>query len=460
MKFIGRTEQIELLQKEINSQKNKTILIYGRRRVGKSELVKYVLKNNKIKNIYYECRQVTEQNNVENLSNLISENFDLPKLGFLKIEELLEYIFSLATKENMILVLDEFPYLRENVKGLDSIIQSLIDKYKDNSKLKLILLGSYVDIMKSLLEHSNPLFGRIDRSINLQQMDYYESSLFYPNFCDEDKIKIYSVFGGIPYFNQLVDDSISVEENIINLIASPNARLENEVSMYLSAEISKIVNANEVFQALAKGFSKFSDILSQSHVSSSPTLVDVLDKLIRMEVVKKIAPINDENNKKKAGYYICDNLSNFYFRYIFRYSSQLKIMNSKVFYKKYIQDDFESYFVPHQFEEISRQYLIRQNQNGKIEPVLEKIGKYYYDDPLNKKNGEFDLVSQDENGYIFYEVKFRKGAISQKIIEQEIEQVKATGLDCYRFVFISRSDFNVKLDKTISLIKLKELYKK
>ena len=214
---------------------------------------------------------------------------------------------------------------------------------------------------------------------------------------DEDKVRIYSVFGGIPYFNRLVDDKKSVKENIIDLIASPGARLENEVSMYLSAEISKIVNANEVFEALARGFSRYSDILSQSHVSSGPTLVDVLEKLIKMEVVEKKAPINDEDNKKKAGYYICDNLSLFYYRYIFKYSSQLKIMDSDVFYDKYIDMDFEEKYVPHKFEEICRQYLIRQNRLGNIEPVIEKIGKYYYDDPKTRTNGEFDVVTQDES---------------------------------------------------------------
>ena len=178
------------------------------------------------------------------------------------------------------------------------------------------------------------------------------------------------------------------------MIASPGARLENEVSMYLNAEISKIVNANEVFYALSRGFSRYSDILSQSHVSSSPTLADVLEKLIKMEVVKKTAPINDEDNKKKAGYYICDNLSLFYYRYIFKYSSQLQIMDSEVFYDKYISDDFEDIYVPHIFEDICRQYLIRQNRLGKITPVIEKIGKYYYDDPKTHTNGEFDVVTQ------------------------------------------------------------------
>ena len=159
--------------------------------------------------------------------------------------------------------------------------------------------------MKELLAKHNPIYGRVDLTIDLKPMDYYESALFYKEFSNEDKVRLYSVFGGIPYYNRLIDASKSVKENIIQLIASPGARLENEVSMYLNSEISKITNANEVFEALAKGFSRYKDILDQSNVSSGPTLVDVLDKLIKMDVVKKEVPINDEKNKKKAGYYIC-----------------------------------------------------------------------------------------------------------------------------------------------------------
>ncbi len=434
-------------------------LIYGRRRVGKSELVKQAVKESGIKSFYYECKQVAEASNVQSICEVVSEVQGLPVLGFTSFEKLMDYIFTLAKEENIVFILDEYPYLRENTKGLDSILQSLIDKYRETSKLKLIILGSYVDIMRSLLEHSNPLFGRIDLVIDLKQMDYFESAMFYPNLSDEDKVRIYSVFGGIPYFNRLIDDKKTVKENIIDLIASPGARLENEVSMYLNAEISKMVNANEVFEALARGFSKYSDILSQSHVSSGPTLVDVLEKLIRMEVVEKKAPINDEGNKKKTGYYICDNLSLFYFRYIFKYSSQLKIMDTDVFYDKYIKDDFEGDYVPHKFEEICRQYLIRQNKLGKIEPVLEKIGKYYYDDPKTHTNGEFDVVTQDAIGYVFYEAKFRKGKISKEVIDEEIRQVKSSSLDCYKYVFFSRAGFTEEETDEVKHIELSRLYK-
>lgn len=298
--FYGRENERKKLHRMFLSDGQMISLIYGRRRIGKSELIKQALKETDIKSIYYECKQTTERNNVDSLAELIAEIFDFPKPAFENIEALLQFLFKMSEKEPMILVLDEYPYLRENAKGLDSILQSLIDHYKDTSNMKFIVCGSYVDTMKALLEKQNPLYGRIDLTLNLKPMDYYESALFYPEFTEEDKVRLFSVFGGIPYYNRLIDGQKSVRENIIELIASPGARLENEVSMYLNSEISKITNANEVFEALAKGFSRYKDILDQSNVSSGPALVDILDKLMRMDVVSKEAPINDENNKKSC----------------------------------------------------------------------------------------------------------------------------------------------------------------
>ncbi|MDY6416920.1 MAG: ATP-binding protein [Succinivibrio dextrinosolvens] len=458
MKFIGRTRQLKQLEREINTDRMSFALIYGRRRIGKSELIKQALKNSQKKSLYYECKQVSEKSNVDAICDLLSEQFNLPKLGLDSIEEVLDYLFKAAKDEKLVLVLDEYPYLREGIKGMDSILQAKIDQYRENSKLTIVILGSYVEIMKSLLEHSNPLFGRVDLVINLQQMDFYDSALFYPNYSAEDKIRIYSVFGGIPYYNRLIDDRKTVRENIIELISAPGARLENEVTMYLNSEIAKINNANEVIDALSRGYSKFSDILSQSHVTSSPTLVDILNKLIRMELVEKSSPINDENNRKKTSYSICDNLSLFYYRYIFKYSSQQRIMDEDVFYDKYIDQNFEEDYVPHRFETICRQYLIRQNRIGQISPVIEKIGKYYYDDPVNHRNGEFDVVTLDEKGYVFYEVKFRKNRISKAIIDKEIEQVKATELNPYKYVFISRSGFEISPEDNLELIDLSDLF--
>ena len=458
MVFYGREQQQKKLNGILRKNTLQVALIFGRRRVGKSELIKQCLTKAEIPQLNYECKQTTEMNNVESLSTLITEQFHLPTLGFGSMEALLDYLFRRAEKEELILVLDEYPYLRGTVTGIDSILQSLIDRYKDTSRLKLVLCGSYVENMKSLLARENPLYGRVDLTIDLKPMDYYESAMFYPDFSAEDKVRLYSVFGGIPYFNRLIDASLSVKENIQELISAPGARLENEVSMYLKSEISKIVNANEVFEALSKGFCKYSDILSQSHVSSGPTLIDILDKLIRMEVVEKQAPINDEDNRRKSGYFIIDNLSLFYYRYIFRFLSQRNVLDEEVFYDRYIREDFEMKYVPRAFESICRQYLIRQNRAGRIKPAFDKIGKYYYDDPKTRTNGEFDTVTEDPLGYIFYESKFRKEPLSLLMISEEIRQVQATGLKCYKYGFFSRSGFQCEPAEDMIFIHLSEMY--
>ena len=459
MKFIGREQQQKQLGKLFGKEYLQLALIYGRRRVGKSELIKHCLRAQNCLKIFYECKQTTELNNVESLSQYISENLELPPFAFSGIEPLLEFLFERSEKENVILVLDEYPYLREAVPGIDSIIQSLIDRYGERSRIKLVLCGSYVEVMKSLLEKENPLYGRVDLSIDLKPMDYYESAQFYPNFSAEDKVRLYSVLGGIPYYSRHVEQEMSVKENIIELISAPGARLENEVAMYLKSEISKITNANEVFEALAGGCSKYSELLSKSHVSSGPTLVDVLEKLMKMELVAKQAPINDPDNRKKANYRITDNMSLFYYRYIFRYLSQRNILGEEVFYERYIAKSFEEHYVPLAFESVCRQYLIRMNRAGMIDPPFDAIGKYYYDDPKKKTNGEFDIVTADPKGYVFYEAKFRNEPISAAIIYEEIKQVQSAGLECYKYGFFSRSGFRIAPEENMLFISLPELYR-
>ena len=358
MAFWGRTKEQKKIQDMLLKKAQDVTLIYGRRRVGKSELIKQCLRDSSLKSIYYECKQTTEMNNVESLAELLAEAFNFPPLAFKNIEEVLNFFFKQAQHMPLILVLDEYPYLREAVKGMDSILQGLVDKYQESSQLKLIICGSYVDIMKSLLLVQNPLYGRVSLTIDLKPMNYRDSALFYSSFNDEDKVRLYSVFGGIPYYNRLIDAEKTVKENIIDLIASPGARLETEIGLYLRSELAKITNANEIFETLAKGFFRYSDIFAQSHISSGPTLIDVLERLMKMELVSKIAPINDEKNKKKTGYYISDNLSLFYYKYIFRYMSQMNVMEPEVFFERYIEQDFETDYVPHIFEDVCRQYLV------------------------------------------------------------------------------------------------------
>lgn len=459
MEFIGREDEQRRLLREFRKQGQNATLVYGRRRVGKSELILHCLRQSGLRSVYYESRQTAEGTNVKGFAEVVAEAFDIPRPAFDGIEEALRFVFERSLEEKIVLVIDEYPYLRDAVKGMDSILQVLIDTYRDRSMLSLVVCGSYVEVMKSLLERENPLYGRIDLKINLRPMDYLDSSRFYPDFSDEDKVRLFSVFGGIPYYNRLIDRGATVRENLIELLLRPDARLEDEVSTFLLSEISKIANANEVFFAMADGCSRYKDILDQSHVTSGATLANVLGKLVGMELVQRRAPINDPENRKKTAYVIVDGLSSFYYCYVFRYASQRSVLDPDVLYARFVAEDFERRYVPHAFEEICRQYLVRENRAGRIDPPFDLIGRYYYDDPTNKTNGEFDVVTHDPNGYVFYEVKFRGTPVTAHMIEEEKAQVRRCGLDCYKFSFFSRSGFAAQPDEETVLIDLADMYR-
>jgi len=439
----------------LNNDKMRVFAIYGRRRVGKSELINYCLENSNKNYLYYECKQTTEKNNIDSIVDLLCEKYELPIMSFKSFEELLKYIFKLANEE-MILVLDEYPYLREVINGLDSIMQTVIDQNK-KSKLKIILCGSYIDIMKTLFEHDNPLYGRIEEKIELKPMDYYDSSLFYPDYSYEDKVKLYSVFGGIPYYNNLIDTNKTVIENIIKLIASNGATLENEITGYLKTQLSKINNANEAIEILSTGTYKYNDIYEKSGIEKGPTLIAALDKLVSMGLVNKVSPINDEYNKKKTGYVISDPLTHFFYKYVYKNKSRMMVMDSITFFNKYILEDFNTQYVPKFFEQVAKEYLIRMNKSGKMEEAFDKIGKYYYDNPIKHSNGEFDVVTHDNLGYIFYEVKFKDKPLTKAVIEEEIKQVKETSLNCYKYGFVSKSGFDY-YDESLIQISIDEIY--
>ena len=129
--------------------------------------------------------------------------------------------------------------------------------------------------------------------------------------------------------------------------------------------------------------------------------MDVLDKLIRMDVVDKITPINDENNRKKSGYFISDNLSLFYYKYIFRNSSRMNIMDSDIFMTVILQKILKQNMSQKFLRMCAGSTSSEETVKGLMDEIFEKIGKYYYDDPVAKKNGEFDIVTQDDKGYIF-----------------------------------------------------------
>ncbi len=458
MKFVGRKEEIKAIENLLKMNGYQGCLIYGRRRMGKTELIKHCLMNKKVPFIIYQCKESSDEDNTAQLTNLIKQVLNIEYISFKNFFDAINFIFDYAKEKEIYFVLDEYPFIRQLISGCDSKLQEVIDQHSMNSNIKFFILGSSISTMEEIQGHDNPLFMRFSLYILLKQMDYYDSSFFYPSFSLKDKVRLYAAFGGVPYYNAQIDEKLSVKENIIRIISGHFSGIKDFFEIYLKSELRKINSANAVFEAIALGAFHFSDILSRSHIESTPLLSTVLQKLIQMDLIEYVAPINDKKNKQKGGYKISDFCAKFYYNFIYRNESIHNILDDSLFYEKFINEEFEKSIVPLCFETIAKQYLIKENRKGNYSPLFLDIGTYWYDNPIEKKNGQFDIVAKCSEGYIFYECKFMDSPIDDKIIKDEINQVLMTNLKPIKYGFFSKSGFNITNNDSYLLYSLEDLY--
>lgn len=257
MQFIGRQTELQQLSRFLERSPDSLAVVYGRRRVGKSELLRQAIRASNLPYVFFECRQTSESQNLAALQESISTQLNEPQLAFESLENTLEQLFRRAEDKPMVVVLDEYPYLHSLVKGIDSIFQALVDRYAGRSKLKLILCGSYIDIMTAILDYANPLYGRAGFVMHLKPMDYLEASGFYPVYSDEDKVRLYSVFGGIPAYTRKIDNLLSVKDNILNLIGAKDSQLAIAPIIFSSARFPKLTTPIWYFQNCQRGLCGF-----------------------------------------------------------------------------------------------------------------------------------------------------------------------------------------------------------
>lgn len=443
MNFIGRETELNTLN-DLYSQKGcKGAILYGRRRFGKTSLLIESSHNFNGKVIYYQCLDTSDQENAKQLFSAVEEVFPNASIfGNYSFSDVLSLIFSLAKAQPILLILDEYPYLHDR-NSIDSKFQDLID-HNLEINLKLILSGSYVNIMEHLLDDNHPLHGRFMYKIMLEPFDYYDSSMFYKNASEVDKVRFYSVFGGVPYYLSMIDSNSSFEDNVKKLLLSTYAPLQLGIETTLRQEYSKINNASFVMSLIIRGKHSYTDI-NQAFKAQVPDsdLNYILKKLLDMKFIAKTYAIND--SKKSSAYYeIEDNLYAFFYQVIYPTLGKKPLFDVNTYFERFVKDKMNNDFIPHRFEKVCKEFLIRQNRKGAMNPLFESIGSYTYNNPKKHKNGQFDLVTIDENGNTFYECKFTNEKVGSSVIEEEIKQLKDAGVSYYRLGFFSKAGYSLK----------------
>lgn len=417
--FYGREKELKKLNSMYDSNKFEFAVFYGRRRVGKTTLIREFCKDKHA--IYFVAREASGEVNLQNFSNDVFGVTDRNKMGniyFHDWEKAFEYIGNISKEERMILVIDEYPYLAENLTSISSIIQAHIDmKFKDG-KLFLILCGSSMSFMENqVLGYKSPLYGRRTAQFRVKPFTYFQSLPFMEGYDDEDKAVFYGITGGIPEYLSKINNRLSLKENIMDLYLNDSGALYEEPTNLLKQELREPATYNGIIDSIAAGASRLSEIASKNSMESNKC-AKYLSSLISLGIVKKEIPITEKTSKKSI-YLLKDQMFRFWYRFVFPNMSLIASGFGEEVYNAKIESQLNS-FMGLTFEEICKQYMY---QNIKSAPFFfGNIGRWWGNNPKLKRQEEIDLMAFEDDNVIFGECKWTNSLVDTDVLNDIVTQ--------------------------------------
>ena len=400
MRFIGRKNELHTLNTEYN-RNSSFVVIYGRRRVGKTALIKEFLKNKSA--FYYLATEELESQSMKRLANVIArttKNTLLQKIEFTDWLDLFQLIADYKPEEKKVLVIDEFLYLVRTNSAFPSILQNAWDEFLKDSNVMLILSGSLIGMMqKHALSYDSPLYGRRTAQMRLTPLSFtsiYETQ----NLPFEQAVEQFALTGGVPKYLEFFEDGRPLEEQLKDAVFSKNGFLYEEPNFLLKSESLTAVNYFSIIKTIADGNHKLGKIASALGQESS-SLTPYLSTLSDLGFIEKRTPITEKNPEKsrKGLYFIADNFLRFWFCYVYPYKGELELDNMQIVLDE-IHKDFKEKFVAFAYEDICKDIFAKLCSNNAISFVPSRIGSYW----LNDYDGdtEIDVMSVDhQNKQVF-----------------------------------------------------------
>lgn len=437
--FIGRKNELSQLNRLYNSNKFEFAVIYGRRRVGKTAIINEFVRDKDA--ICFTGVETNAKQNLENLSECILEFATgvQTDTAFSSFQSALEYVFKLSENKRIILCLDEYPYVARASRSLASTLQMLIDKYKDKSKLFLILCGSSMSYMEDhVLAYKAPLYGRRTAQLKVLPFEFCEVCEYFGGMSATDKALAYGIVGGTPQYLLQIDSQLSMEDNIKNIFLNPVSALYEEPNNLLKQEVREPAIYNAVITAVATGASKMSEISTKV---GEPTGVcaTYIKNLIALGIIKKEVPFGEKSTKKTV-YSIEDNMFRFWYRFVPENSSiisrgAVELAYSRI--KPYLSD-----YMGAVFEEICKQYLWKQLLNGDCKINFTDIGRWWGTNPKTRHQEEIDIIGfSDKNTALFGECKWRNESVDLNVLETLLERSNLFNFSNKHFYLFSKSGF-------------------
>ena len=402
--FKNRKEEMKLLESLCREKKPKLVLMYGKRRVGKTEILNEFAKRHKA--LYLVARQESEKDQLKKISSEIAEFFSDPvikKSPFQNYDALFLY---LAPKETPILF-DEFPYLVESNNALPSILQEHWDKYFSKKKSFIMLCGSSIRMMESLLGYKSPLYGRRTEQMLINPLLFKDACQFFPKkLSKERKVIFYGTLGGTPAYLLEFDYNKTLKENLMEKALQKNKFLYQDIMFVIREELNEPRNYYSIIQSIAKGNTKAGNIVNDTGLEKGK-VAKYLGVLADIQLVERRVPITEKNQAKsrKGIYLLKDNYFRFWFRFIFGNVDYVEQNKQNKLYKEKIAPMMNS-FIGFTFEEIALDWLKNE------ERFKDYIFGRWWD-----KGEEIDAVGIDKGGnkIIFGEVKWKNLSYRQAV---------------------------------------------
>ena len=394
MEFIDRKKEFERLQKSLNREKPQFIVVYGRRRIGKSTLIKKLMDFSR-GDIYFLADKTSEPSQRQ----LISATIDMTIEGFATANyptwESLLLSLNRSIDHRITVCLDEFPYLVKSCSALPSIIQKLLDDKK--LKYDLIICGSSQQMMQGfVLDSKEPLYGRADEIIKMKPIApaFVSQALR----CDAAQaVREYAVWGGVPRYWELRENYDSLYDAIEHLLLTSEGTLYDEPSKLLYDEMRDTVQASSILSFIGNGANKLSEIAARAEKQATD-ITPQLSRLKELGFINKEIPFGESEKKSKKGlYHISDPLLRFHYRYVIPYRSLIELGNSQAVLTVF--KNAENDYVSRAWEELCRNHISAYGMDGIIYQMASRWwGSYYNEEKQQYLPVELDVVAESFDG--------------------------------------------------------------
>jgi len=463
--FAGRERELEELEKLYKTKTYQMVIIYGRRRIGKSTLITQFTQNKR--SIYFTAAETDSKRNLETFSRVIMKLRDInAQAAFSSWEQSFDEIAALA-KKPLVLVIDEYPYLAQAESGISSILQNYCDNVFNNIPLMIILCGSSMSFMENqVLGYQSPIYGRRTAQMKIEPFNYKDSSVFVPRYNITDKALVYGITGGIPKYLEMFNDSLSLKQNIVKLFLSTAGFLYEEPSNLLKQELREPIKYNLIIEAVAKGSSRLNEIATKTGLETS-AVSNYITSLVSLGIMRKGTAITEEKNKKKTIYTLLDTMFVFWYRYILGNEYAIQTWDAESLYEHEIEPDLNC-FMGRIFETMCIDYIsfLNTGKENSLPFKIRQIGRWWGTNPETKSEEEIDIIGINDklSSAVFCECKFRNELTDIKVLNALLEKAKRWNYKQKYFILFSKSGFTkgtqnaAQKEKNIKLVSLKEMY--